>query len=131
MKHLSYIANAPRARTILDWSIDGRYLLYATLGADSEDRIERFVPALDQNGRELLYLNSTRKLMVMPVDIARGVLRTGSPQPLFDVPYENNYFATADGSRFLIRAPIDATVGSPPVEVLTDWSALVRTTGSL
>jgi len=84
-----------------------------------------------KNGRELLYLNSTRKLMVMPVDIARGVLRTGSPQPLFDVPYENNYFATADGSRFLIRAPIDATVGSPPVEVLTDWSALVRTTGSL
>jgi Tol biopolymer transport system component/predicted Ser/Thr protein kinase len=182
------LAEDTHQASLLDWSADGKYLIYGTLGAEQDtvfvlrmssangarekaDRLrcrgslsaarispdnrwlvfsavegggERiFVqpfpsggairelassganPRWTRNGKELLFVNSSRKLMAMPIDANGDSLRAGTPVPLFDLPYENNYFATEDGSRFLIRTPADENAAVPPVEIVVNWPGAI------
>ena len=86
-------------------------------------------PRWSKYGKELLFAASSRKLMAMPIEAGGDSFRAGTPQPLFDLPYENSYFATSDGSRFLLRTPADERAPVPAVDIVINWPSTVRKRG--
>jgi Tol biopolymer transport system component len=84
------------------------------------------------DGKELYYLSADGK--VMAVDVTGStVFQTGTPKALFQAPPNPSQLAvnmpawdvTADGSRFLIPAPI-AESASSPFEVILNWTDLLK-----
>jgi serine/threonine-protein kinase len=65
-------------------------------------------PAWSRNGRELVYLDATNHLTIVPLDTIGSTLRYGTPKPLPTIAYTSTniawrtYDISADGQRFLV-----------------------------
>jgi serine/threonine protein kinase/Tol biopolymer transport system component len=84
-------------------------------------------PRWRRDGKELFYLSLDRKLMTVPVGLD-GAFQAGRPAPLFAVQpilRISAYDVAPDGRRFLVKSP-SGEQGSPPLTLLTDWTALLR-----
>ncbi|MCA1600958.1 MAG: hypothetical protein LC776_04715, partial [Acidobacteria bacterium] len=84
-------------------------------------------PRWRRDGRELFYIATDRKLMV--VDIKRGAtFEAGVPKTLFGTrvltltDFRNHYAVTADGQRFLINSTIEET-SATPISIVVNWTA--------
>jgi hypothetical protein len=74
------------------------------------------------DGKELFYLDASRRMTVVPVTENGNVLDFGPPQTLFATtlrPQSRPYDVTKDGSKFLVDVLVDQD--SPTVVVLNDW----------
>jgi Tol biopolymer transport system component len=81
-------------------------------------------PSWRRDGKELFYLSADNKIMAVPVRLD-PTFQAGSPAVLFSVRPGSNYDASGDGQRFLVNNE-SAEEGSPPLTLLTDWTALLK-----
>jgi WD40 repeat protein len=130
-------------------SPDGRWIAYVSAETGKQEVYIRPFPAgagqwkvsvnsgreprWNRDGKELFFLElgapDTRLLAVTIQLDARGGLRIGTPQRLFDfrglgiVP-QNNAFAYSphpDGKRFLVN--VQADIAEPGINIITNWQA--------
>src|SRR5205814_4039877 len=122
-------------------SRDGRWLAYTSLESgspevyvssmmDADTRWQVSAgggsdPRWRRDGRELFYISADSWLTVVSFDGRRPA----TPRRLFQVrvpaaanPYLSNYDVTADGQRFLVKAPVH-DVTSAPIHVVTNWTS--------
>jgi len=94
------------------------------------------MPQWTNQGREIVYVSSTRQVTTVTFHAGPDNIDVGAPQMLFPIEdlldidraslgTENTFAATSDGRRFLaaVRAPDSAT---PPIKILVNWPALLR-----
>lgn len=94
------------------------------------------MPQWTNQGREIVYVSSTRQVTTVTFHSGLDSIDVGTPQMLFPIEdlldidraslgTENTFAATSDGRRFLaaVRAPDSAT---PPIKILVNWPALLR-----
>lgn len=127
-------------------SPDGRWLAYAS---DQSGTYEVYVqsfpngaqktlvsvnggvePRWRGDGRELYYVQPDGMLMRVPIRQGAG-FDAAAPVPLFKAtisrtvnPYRMNYIPSADGTRFLMRAPVDQS--PPSITVVLNWTSLLN-----
>ncbi len=81
-------------------------------------------PQWRRDGKELFYL-AGNKVMAVEVQTDSQGFRTGTPQPLFDVPPMasggKRYQVAANGQRFLVNVPLETPPS--PITVVTNWTA--------
>jgi eukaryotic-like serine/threonine-protein kinase len=85
------------------------------------------------DGKELFFAAADGKMMAVPVKAVAGAkssFEAGTPAALFDAhlaPSPNNnlfeYDVTSDGKRFLINTASSSRAASPPLTVVTNWTA--------
>ena len=82
-------------------------------------------PSWRRDGRELFYMSPEG--MLTAVEIASGAsgIRPGAARPLIHTDGASAYAATADGQRFLMKAPIEEESPSG-INVVMNWPQLVR-----
>jgi len=83
-------------------------------------------PYWRHDGKELFYV-AGKRLMAVDVKTDGPVFQWGSPKPLFEVrlemePRRSRYQVSADGQRFLVNVPLEATL-SAPITVVMNWTA--------
>jgi hypothetical protein len=82
-----------------------------------------FRPQWRKDGRELFYTADNK---LMAVDVKLGAMpEIGTPHPLFELPFTNNWAPFADGRRFLSVEP----AGEPPtpkINVVLNWTAELK-----
>jgi Tol biopolymer transport system component len=85
-------------------------------------------PQWGAGGRELFYVAPDNKLMAVDLKITGSAVQRSTPRVLFTLPIIDNglspYDTTADGQRFLVRAPPQRA--SPPMTVIANWPALLK-----
>jgi eukaryotic-like serine/threonine-protein kinase len=80
------------------------------------------------DGKELFYISSDKKMMVVEVKGEGATFERGAPRALFDVriPSFNTPLAqfavTADGQKFLVAKPVGENT-STPITVVLNWTA--------
>ena len=92
-------------------------------------------PTWRHDGQELYYLSGDRRLIAVPVHLAREVT-TGAPSELFriprDAPIEGriSYAPSSDGQRFLVNLAAPDRVRQPTFEtqVVVNWPSTVSGT---
>jgi serine/threonine protein kinase len=89
-----------------------------------------WAPRWREDGRELFYVGLDGTMMT--VDIGLSKAASQPPRPLFptsimlDLPITNHqYDVSRDGSRFLLRVPVEK-VAPVPITVMTGWQPAVR-----
>lgn len=90
-------------------------------------------PSWRRDGRELFYLSADRRLMAVPLAVARGFSADGAIE-LFrvpaDAPRENriSYAPTADGQRFLVNVAARDPIRRPlfETEIIVNWMATLH-----
>jgi Tol biopolymer transport system component len=81
------------------------------------------------DGRELFFVATDGHLMAVDAREGTAGLEVSLPTALFDVgesePYVDTYAVSADGQRFLVKAPVE---GATPerIHVVTNWTSLLR-----
>jgi Tol biopolymer transport system component len=85
------------------------------------------------DGKELFFVAADGKMMAVPVKAVAGAkpsLEAGTPVALFDAHLAISssmsligYDVTADGNRFLINTTGGSVAASPPLTVVTNWTA--------
>jgi Tol biopolymer transport system component len=80
------------------------------------------------DGHELFYVSADGQLTSVAINGRGGTLDPAAPHALFEIgpiavapPYTSGYDVPPDGSRFLVRVPIEH-VRSMPLTVLLNWS---------
>jgi len=81
-------------------------------------------PIWRQDGKELLYLDPQGRLMSVQVAIKGAEFRVGKVTPLFKLPPNTGFDATADGQRFLVKELGEEY--SAPITLLVNWKAKLR-----
>ena len=76
-----------------------------------------------KDAKELFYISPGGTLTSVAVSADGGVLRFGTPAPLFTI--RGNYDVSADGQRFLVLTPVDEREASP-MTVVSNWQALLN-----
>jgi Tol biopolymer transport system component len=94
-----------------------------------------YQPRWRRDGKEILYLSPTGKMMSVDVSVAGGSFQAGVPKPLFDVPgiygsaavqtLTARWDVTADGQKFLVNTTANAG-GPTPITVLTNWQTALK-----
>jgi Tol biopolymer transport system component len=139
------VAQTPTGASGAQFSPDGQWVAYQSL--ESGQRAEVFVQRFPgpgaksqistaggvqvrwrRDGRELFYLAPDNRLMAvsMRLESKRNTVEAGTPVPLFAArlsgdpqgPNSRQYMVSADGQRFLIDAPAEATL---PISVVLNW----------
>ena len=86
-------------------------------------------PQWSPDGRELYYVSPDYKLMAMSLKVGADSVQLSTPHALFDLPIDDLVFSPyevgPDGQRFLVRA---ASQQAPPLTVIVNWPALLKTT---
>jgi dipeptidyl aminopeptidase/acylaminoacyl peptidase len=127
-------------------SPDGRWLAYASDESGAfevyvqpfpDSQVKRLVsrgggaePRWRADGRQLFYVSSDRRLMVVPTTIGPA-FEAGTPAMLFEMnvrdlgfPFMKRYDVMPDGQRFVVQGLIGHH--SPPaLTVVVNWSALL------
>jgi eukaryotic-like serine/threonine-protein kinase len=95
------------------------------------------MPKWRSDGKEIFYFSSRNKLMGVPVRTTDKSVEVSAPSVLFDLNLgflpgvspkygaRQQYDVTADGQRFLVNVPADATTESP-MTVVWNWLAAVK-----
>jgi len=127
------------------FSPDGKYVAYSSDESGVEEIYVRPFPEADTNlrvsiaggsaplwrrdGRELFFLSPEGNLVAAPIGPdASGILRSGTPKPLFPVRTIDTrravrfwaYDVAPDGERFLLIRPVEATAPTP-IHVVVNW----------
>ncbi len=83
-------------------------------------------PRWRRDGKELYYLAPDGSVMAVPLTPGPQQLQAGAPFALFRVePPIQNYDVTANGSRFLISAPL-GEAREAPIRAIVGWPALAQ-----
>jgi Tol biopolymer transport system component len=90
-------------------------------------------PRWRRDGKELFYLATDDRLMVVPIRVPseNQTLEVGTPSALFStrIAPSNNaqqqYTVAPDGQRFLINV-ISEEAGAPPITIVQNWTAPLR-----
>ena len=77
------------------------------------------VPIWRRDGKELLYVDSQGRVISAEVTIKGSEFQVGKMTPLFKLPPNTGFDATADGQRFLIKALSEEY--SAPITLLVNW----------
>jgi serine/threonine protein kinase/Tol biopolymer transport system component len=90
-----------------------------------------YQPKWRRDGKELFYVASDKKLMVVQVKAEGNRFEIGAPQPLFEMPIGNLplngspfYDVTRDGRRFIVSAAVPAP--PMPMTVVLNWTAELK-----
>jgi serine/threonine protein kinase len=95
-------------------------------------------PRWRHDGKEIYFLSATSsgKMMAADIHATSAAIQAGVPHALFDSAYLNfghsvnyhTYAVSADGQRFLITRPMNATgdLASTPITVVVNWTAALR-----
>ncbi len=87
-------------------------------------------PRWRSDGKEMFYAGLDNRIMAVPVTFTPG-FQAGTPEPLFAAHPGNpgvpaDFFdVTADGQRFLVATAPEGA-GSPPLNLLVNWTALLK-----
>ena len=127
-------------------SPDGRWLAYlSNESGQNEVYVEPFrregdrvrvsvkgggQPKWRADGRELFFTTPANRLMAVAVRDAGERIDVSLPSELFEIrglegPDYDDYAASADGQRFLIKVPIEQD-RKPTLTVVTNWTSLLR-----
>ncbi len=127
-------------------SPDGRWLAYlSNESGQNEVYVEPFrregdrvrvsvkgggQPKWRADGRELFFTTPANSLMTVAVRDAGERIDVSLPSELFEIrglegPDYDDYAASADGQRFLIKVPIEQD-RKPTLTVVTNWTSLLR-----
>jgi Tol biopolymer transport system component len=85
-------------------------------------------PRWRADGRELYYLSSSGKMMVVAVKSSANSFERDTPKVLFDAPIvrsvgaDFSYDVTPDGQRFVAITDVEGA-GAQPLTLLTNWQA--------
>jgi len=80
-------------------------------------------PAWRRDGKELFYLSTDQKLMVVPIKLGTSV-EPRTPQELFASVGVIGYAPSPDGQRFLVNVPAGGEgATAPPITVVLNWTA--------
>jgi hypothetical protein len=141
------VLTSPFSELNATFSADGRWIAYQS---NETGRYEIYVqsypssggkwqvstagggqPRWRDDGRELFYLDGTRRLMSVPIEVEGSNFKPGVPKALFDshaaltgglgnifVPYT----VTKDGQRFVVGAAIKDTE-VVPMTIVVNWMA--------
>ena len=88
-------------------------------------------PRWRDDGKALYFLSMTGAMMMVDVTLAAGAApRFSAPRPLFDTQIEvlsnvDQFAVSADGSRFLLRRPVDLRTQDDP-QVILNWQSLLK-----
>jgi hypothetical protein len=85
-----------------------------------------FRPRWRDDGKEIFYLSPDYQLMSAEVTIKAGTLEIGAVHSLFSVARGDGFPAfdvTADGQRFLFRAPPEEKSAPQPITLIQNWPA--------
>jgi eukaryotic-like serine/threonine-protein kinase len=90
-------------------------------------------PRWRRDGKQILYWNSTGKLMAVDVDTSGSSVKPGVPMPLFDLPIggpgtgglTNLWDLTPDGSEILASTEVDSAA-TAPITVVLNWRSALR-----
>jgi Tol biopolymer transport system component len=127
-------------------SPDGRWLAYASdesgafevyVQAFPDSQVKRLVsrgggaePRWRADGRELFYVSSDRRLMVVPTTIGPA-FEAGTPAMLFEMnvrdlgfPFMKRYDVMPDGQRFVVQE-LTGRHSPPALTLVVNWSALL------
>jgi len=133
-------------------SPDGRWLAYASDESGRDEVYVRPFPSGDGrwqissgggreprwrgDARELFFIAADRSMMAAPVSSnATGptpALQPGTAQRLFDTrlpalsTFAWMYDVAADGKRFLLASPVDASTATPTLNVVVNWDATLK-----
>jgi len=81
------------------------------------------------DSRELFFVTSTRKMMVVDVKAVGDAFVRGTPRELFAVPFATagstitRYAVTKDGQRFIMAAEPAGAAETDPIYVTVNWLA--------
>jgi Tol biopolymer transport system component len=127
-------------------SPDGRWLAYTSdLSGGWETYVEPFrrpgesvrvsvdgggQPRWRADGKELFFVSRRNMLTAVEVQEGANGLEVGLPTELFEVPIVtrpqlDEYAVSADGQRFLVKAPIEGDPGER-IHVVTNWTSLLE-----
>jgi Tol biopolymer transport system component len=124
-----------------DFSPDGRWVAYdSTKSGRPEVYVRSFptggevlisldggrAPRWSRDGKELFFRTMSGRLLVVSVTINGAEIRTGKPQPMFDVPMISNVGSQSfevgpDAKRFLFKVPVEQRAS--PLTVVLNWDA--------
>jgi eukaryotic-like serine/threonine-protein kinase len=82
-------------------------------------------PSWRRDGRELFYLSPEGMLMAVEIAPLASSIRPGVSRPLFQTAGTSDYAATADGKRFLMKAPVEDASPSG-ISVIMNWPQQLR-----
>lgn len=90
-------------------------------------------PRWRRDGKQILYWNSTGKLMAVDVDTSGASIKAGIPTPLFDLPIggpgtgglTNMWDLTPDGSQILASTEI-GSAATTPITIVLNWQSVFR-----
>jgi eukaryotic-like serine/threonine-protein kinase len=138
------LADEPR------FSPDGHWVAFhAAVQAAPEVYVIRFPPTGERwqvstnggvqprwraDGRELYYLAPGGRVMAVSIPDGNPT-RAGAPEQLFDLRMDTSvafdqFTPSADGKRFLVRRPLrEGSADTAPVQVLVEWTRLIRDEG--
>jgi eukaryotic-like serine/threonine-protein kinase len=88
-------------------------------------------PRWRHDGKELFFLGPHNVLYAVPIRASES-FGAGTPAPLFTAPAREpisstdfmNYDVSADGQRFIVNKPLDASA-APPLKIILNWPAEV------
>jgi eukaryotic-like serine/threonine-protein kinase len=86
-------------------------------------------PVWGPGGRELFYLSSNDKIMVVDVQLGPSTVSASVPREVFPLPTNDTVlvaspFDTIDGQRFLVLSSV--APATRPLQVIENWQALLR-----
>jgi len=90
-------------------------------------------PRWRRDGKQILYWNSTGKLMAVDVETSGSSIKAGIPTPLFDLPIggsgtgglTNMWDLTPDGNQILANTEI-GSAATTPITIVLNWQAVLR-----
>ncbi|HEY0157594.1 MAG TPA: protein kinase [Thermoanaerobaculia bacterium] len=132
------LLDSPATEYSADISPDGRWLVYATVIANSPDVYVRAVsggrshrvsaaggwaPRWSRDGSEIFFLTGGDVLASARFSAAGGTPSVGSVAPLFrfDRKPDDEWDLSPDGTRFLVNEVADAATSVRPYAVVTGW----------
>jgi len=90
-----------------------------------------YFPTWRHDGKELFYVSSDKKMMVVEIKGEGANFERGVSKALFDVRIpsfntpQSQYGVTADGQKFIVAAPVGETT-SIPIDVVWNWTAALK-----
>ena len=89
-------------------------------------------PRWRRDGKQILYWNSTGKLMAVDVDTSGSSIKAGIPMPLFDLPIggpgtgglTNLWDLTPDGGQILASTEI-GSAATTPITIVLNWQSVL------
>jgi serine/threonine protein kinase len=124
------------------YSPDGRWIAYnsnesgrdevyvapfpASVGKWQVSKAGGAFPRWRDDGREIFYFSMDNKLMAAAVNGTASSFEVGNVKQLFEARAVQGYAVSHDGQRFLIISALGQTASPGPVQVILNWTSLLK-----